>query len=70
MKHQLQLNDEGRVDLFAFEIEGETCGHAGPQCVVCFEPWCQWCEGRADPKPWLASECPGAEDDQAVPDDV
>ena len=49
--HKLIRKDDGEVDEFRLDIdfvEGFG-GHNGPECSLCGETWCVWCQEKIEP---------------------
>lgn len=47
--HVLRLDEDGRVDYFALEVDN----HNGPMCLECQEFWCEHCDEQI-------KACPGS----------
>lgn len=52
--HVWATNDDGTVDDFAYDYEGEAGYHNGPRCVVCGYSFCHYCQDTPD------EDCEGA----------
>jgi hypothetical protein len=59
MKHTWQLDKDGDIDDFAYEVEedGRCCN--GPKCIICGFCFCHHC----NPYGYNDNACPGEIDD-------
>jgi hypothetical protein len=51
--HVWVKDEDGEVDILAFDVETETQGHNGPRCMVCGYGFCHHCQSAPD------HDCPG-----------